>query len=430
MGDDRSSVGNRKLVVLGIPWDVDTDGLRKCMSKYGDIEDIIVMKDRGTGRSRGFGYVTFSSIEGAEKALETKHVINGRLLEVKVATPKETMKPPSKKITRIFVARIPYQVDEDTFQRYFEKFGTVTDVYMPKDQGAKTHRGIGFITFEKSESVDKIMAETHELGGSTIAVDEATPKEESSKTKVSDRGYGNDYGGNNAYSASMGFGGSYGMRSFGSYDYAGSDFRDHGQALLGGGYGGNSWSDLPPYRSTPLSASLTMNPFDYGSNDPSAALGGEIGNKIFVGRLPSETTSDDLRRYFSKFGRILDVYIPKDSKRSGHRGFGFVTFSDEGAAQRVACRSHELLGRQVVIERATPPDEAQAGPAVVLPGAGGPIRGGMPAYQGSNYRGGLDYDNGWGSYGTRSSIGPIVPGDGHPLDAGRASRMDLRYRPY
>ena len=96
-----------------------------------------------------------------------------------------------------------------------------------------------------------------------------------------------------------------------------------------------------------------------------------MGKKIFVGRLPQEANTDDLRHYFGRFGRILDAYIPKvrlrlplfachnilvvstfpipaqDPKRSGHRGFGFVTFADEGVAERVARRSHEILGHEV-----------------------------------------------------------------------------------
>ena len=35
------------------------------------------------------------------------------------------------------------------------------------------------------------------------------------------------------------------------------------------------------------------------------------GNKIFIGRLPCEATTDEVRSYFSKFGLILDVYLPK-----------------------------------------------------------------------------------------------------------------------
>lgn len=109
--------GSRKLVVLGIPWDVDSDELREYMSQFGDLVEAMVMKDRVSGRSRGFGYVTFSSSEDAEKVLAAQHTFKGRALDVKVATPKEEMVPASKKSTRIFVARIPLSVTEEDFHR-------------------------------------------------------------------------------------------------------------------------------------------------------------------------------------------------------------------------------------------------------------------------------------------------------------------------
>jgi RNA-binding protein Musashi len=62
--------------------------------------------------------VTFSSAENAQKAVSTQHSLNGRMLEVKVATPREEMKPPAKKITRVFVARIPPIVTDEMFRRY------------------------------------------------------------------------------------------------------------------------------------------------------------------------------------------------------------------------------------------------------------------------------------------------------------------------
>ena len=44
-----------------------------------------------------------------------------------------------------------------------------------------------------------------------------------------------------------------------------------------------------------------------------------------------------LQEYFTKFGYVLDVYMPRDKvKRSEHRGFGFVTFETEAAIQRIA----------------------------------------------------------------------------------------------
>ncbi|XP_042486160.1 uncharacterized RNA-binding protein C660.15-like [Macadamia integrifolia] len=152
---------DRKLVVLGIPWDVDTDGLREYMNKFGELEDCIVMKERHTGRSRGFGYVTFASAEDAKNALSSEHILGNRSLEVKIATPKEEMRQPAKKVTRIFVARIPQSVTEAAFRSHFETYGEITDLYMPKDQGSKGHRGIGFITFESSGQDLLILPESH-----------------------------------------------------------------------------------------------------------------------------------------------------------------------------------------------------------------------------------------------------------------------------
>ncbi|EFJ31590.1 hypothetical protein SELMODRAFT_164019 [Selaginella moellendorffii] len=388
------SLGNRKLVVLGIPWDVDTEGLRSYMTKFGGLDDVIVMKDRSTGRSRGFGYVTFTSSEDAEKALLAQHSLSGRILEVKVATPKEEMLKP--KVTRVFVARIPPSVNDDTFRNYFEKYGRITDAYMPKDQGSKAHRGIGFVTYEDPDSVEKLMGKTHELAGSTIAVDRATPK-------FWGKSYPSIYGPYGIYTnaaARFGaFGTHFGSSAFGAYDYPPALATEIAGSGIGGAYG-------------PVSAPMNI----------SSSQNRGIGKKIFVGRLPLDATAEDLRRYFGNFGRLLDVYVPKDAKKLSHRGFGFVTFADESVADRVALRSHELLGVQIAVDRATPQDEAGAGsgtasymgPSSILQGAGGPMRG-ASAIAGSAYGlGGYDYNGAW-LYG----------------DAGhRPSRMETRYRPY
>ncbi|XP_020678683.1 DAZ-associated protein 1 isoform X1 [Dendrobium catenatum] len=355
-----------KLVILGIPWDVETEGLRQYMSKFGELDDCIVMKERSTGRSRGFGYVTFASADDAKNALESDHVLGNRTLEVKIATPKEEMRAPAKKSTRIFVARIPHSVTESMFRSYFETYGEITDLYMPKEQGSKGHRGIGFITFSSADSVETLMAETHELDGSTVAVDRATPKEEHPKypSRPAQGGYG-------AYNA---------------YISAATRYAALGAPTL---------YDHP-------------NPYGRGLHESPRGM----GKKIFVGRLPQEASSDDLRQYFGRFGRILDVYVPKDPKRTGHRGFGFVTFADDGVADRVSRRTHEILGQEVAIDSATPLDDVGASAGFIDPtaayGGYGPIRSYGRLY------GSLDFDDyGYGASG------------GH-----RSARMDWRYRPY
>ena len=58
--------------------------------KFGTIKDAIIMRDRATNRSRGFGFVTFvDSASVAAVLAEQYHELDGRKVEVKPALPKE-----------------------------------------------------------------------------------------------------------------------------------------------------------------------------------------------------------------------------------------------------------------------------------------------------------------------------------------------------
>ncbi len=79
-----------KLFVGSLPWSLDTEALRTLFSTYGEITDVIVITDRDTGRSKGFGFVTFSTEESAQKALELDgKEVEGRTIVVNVAKPRE-----------------------------------------------------------------------------------------------------------------------------------------------------------------------------------------------------------------------------------------------------------------------------------------------------------------------------------------------------
>ena len=57
-----------KLFIGGLPWAVDDNRLREVFEQFGDITEAKVINDRVTGRSRGFGFVTFANPEDAESA--------------------------------------------------------------------------------------------------------------------------------------------------------------------------------------------------------------------------------------------------------------------------------------------------------------------------------------------------------------------------
>lgn len=85
---------NRKLFVGGLPTDVTDHAFLEYFRKFGDVIDSVVMVDRVTKRSRGFGFVTFASENDAATLLtaipgKTGYVmINGKQCEVKASTPK------------------------------------------------------------------------------------------------------------------------------------------------------------------------------------------------------------------------------------------------------------------------------------------------------------------------------------------------------
>ena len=59
----------KKLFIGGLSWDTTDEGLRQAFASYGDITEAKVITDRDTGRSRGFGFVTFVREEDAKTAM-------------------------------------------------------------------------------------------------------------------------------------------------------------------------------------------------------------------------------------------------------------------------------------------------------------------------------------------------------------------------
>lgn len=81
---------NTKLFVGSLPWAVDSAQLEQLFSQYGKVVSAQVLKDRETGRSRGFGFVEMSTEEEAQKAIEALNGsdMEGRKIVVNVARPR------------------------------------------------------------------------------------------------------------------------------------------------------------------------------------------------------------------------------------------------------------------------------------------------------------------------------------------------------
>ena len=82
----------KKLFVGGLSWETNDSDLKKAFAPFGEITEAKVITDRGTGRSRGFGFVTFARDEDAQAAISKMHgtSLDGRNITVNEAQEKRS----------------------------------------------------------------------------------------------------------------------------------------------------------------------------------------------------------------------------------------------------------------------------------------------------------------------------------------------------
>jgi len=80
-----------KCYVGNLAFSVTEKELREAFSPYGELTEVTVIMDRFSGRSKGFGFITFANDENAEKAISEMNgkEVQGRAIKVSVAKPME-----------------------------------------------------------------------------------------------------------------------------------------------------------------------------------------------------------------------------------------------------------------------------------------------------------------------------------------------------
>lgn len=88
--NNRNQIRTRKIFVGGLPTDLTEEEFKNYFEQFGRVTDVVVMHDSTTHRPRGFGFITYDSEDSVENVMQNSfHQLNGRLVEVKRAVPKE-----------------------------------------------------------------------------------------------------------------------------------------------------------------------------------------------------------------------------------------------------------------------------------------------------------------------------------------------------
>ncbi|KAK9117376.1 hypothetical protein Sjap_016323 [Stephania japonica] len=170
-----------KLFVGNLPYDVDSEKLAQLFDQAGVVEVAEVIYNRDTDQSRGFGFVTMSTVEEAEKAVETfnRYDMGGRLLTVNKAAPRGARPERSPRAfessCRIYVGNLPWQVDNGRLEQVFSEHGKVVEARVVYDRESGRSRGFGFVTMASQTEMDDAIAalDGQSLDGRAIRVNAA-----------------------------------------------------------------------------------------------------------------------------------------------------------------------------------------------------------------------------------------------------------------
>jgi len=224
----------RKLFIGGLNYETTDEGLKTYFEQFGEVVDCIVMKYKDTNRSRGFGFVTYSSVEMVDAVQQNRpHKIDNKEVETKRATPRENAGESGKTVKKVFIGGLKDDIEDKDIEEYFSNYGTVVKVEQMTDKATGKKRGFGFVEFDDYDPVDKMMqVPRHSINERRIDIRKALGKNEVG----GGGGRGGRAGGPSPWGG-QGYGG-----GFGNGGYGGGNFGNSGWGgNQGGGYGGNPW---------------------------------------------------------------------------------------------------------------------------------------------------------------------------------------------
>lgn len=162
-----------KLFIGGLNWDTDEEKLSNYFSKYGRVVDLKIMRDNATGRSRGFGFLTFDSPGAVDAVVQTQHVLDGKVIDPKRAIPRDEQ----DKTGKIFVGGIGADVRPKEFEQFFAQYGAIIDAQLMLDKDTGRSRGYGFVTYDSPDAVDRVCRNKYiEFKGKRMEIKRAEPR--------------------------------------------------------------------------------------------------------------------------------------------------------------------------------------------------------------------------------------------------------------
>jgi len=188
---------NESVFLGNLSWDVTEEKVKAAFSDCGSLGRVkFLEKD---GQFMGKAFLDFDSVDSAKKAVaKNGEDLAGRPMKLNYSKPRapqtdkwSTDKKPARSYTpqnpkpdgcvEIFCGNLSYTIDEDKMADFFKDCGTISNTRWLNDRETQEFKGIGFISFETTDAVDKAVKLAGEyLDGRQIRIDYAGQKKEAS----------------------------------------------------------------------------------------------------------------------------------------------------------------------------------------------------------------------------------------------------------
>lgn len=169
------SAVNTKLYFGNLPYNVDSAQLAGIIQDYGSPELIEVLYDRETGKSRGFAFVTMSTIEDCNAVIENLDGSDylGRTLRVNFSDkprPREPLYPETE--YKLFVGNLSWSVTTESLTQAFQEYGNIVGARVLYDGETGRSRGYGFVSYSTKPEMEAALQSLNgvELEGRAIRV--------------------------------------------------------------------------------------------------------------------------------------------------------------------------------------------------------------------------------------------------------------------
>ncbi|KAI3764910.1 hypothetical protein L2E82_14927 [Cichorium intybus] len=141
----------RKLFIRGIGWETTTEKLRSIFSSFGELEEAIVITDKNTGKSKGYGFVTFKHIDGSILALkEPSKKIDGRITVAQLAAARDSNNV-DVSTRKIYVGNVPFEVSSERLLSHFSSYGEIEEGPLGFDKQSGKQKGFAFFVYKTEE---------------------------------------------------------------------------------------------------------------------------------------------------------------------------------------------------------------------------------------------------------------------------------------